>query len=377
MATERTLFAMPETAIGEWSTVVTMTTITSPHCTCIYLPSSEPSLSYVCGRLLSSLCAGRNPSSLQPPVTFCQGKTGPDILLATPLLVLLQGSSLMSVGATSCLDCRDNWDCFWHLQVCTYVCCADFLCHICLYCLPSHSYTTFCTSCYWLTLTHPLVTLTVTHSFSLAHLSHSQSLSCPTLSHSLSLTHLSHSHSPTCHTLTHPLVTLSLTHLSHSQSLTCHTLPHPLFTLSPTFHTLTHPLVTLSLTHLSHSHSLVTLSLTNALSHSLSSGFRLKGRDVHSAGIATHFVGKDKVSMSACQHVSTSARQHISMSACQHVSTSARQHVSMSARQHVSMSACSCPLQQPLALYSCVRSLANLHLGDIRIVESCNSHIAV
>ena len=122
VATERTLFAMPETAIGEWSTVVTMTTITSPHCTCIYLPSSEPSLSYVCGRLLSSLCAGRNPSSLQPPVTFCQGKTGPDILLATPLLVLLQGSSLMSVGATSCLDCRDNWDCFWHLQVCTYVC---------------------------------------------------------------------------------------------------------------------------------------------------------------------------------------------------------------------------------------------------------------
>ena len=77
-----------------------------------------------------------------------------------------------------------------------YIGCADFLCHFCLYCLLSHSFTTFCTSCYWLTLPHPLVTLSLAHS----------------------------------------------------------------------------------------------------LSHSLSSGFRLKGRDVHAAGIATHFVGKDKVS---------------------------------------------------------------------------------
>lgn len=90
------------------------------------------------------------------------------------------------------------------------------------------------------------------------------------------------------------LSTISHTHshypvMDSPPSLACHT-HYPCLACNCTSNALSYSLSP---------HSLSPSLLPHSLSPppSLSLGFRLKGRDVHSAGIATHFVAKDKVSV--------------------------------------------------------------------------------
>lgn len=140
----------------------------------------------------------------------------------------------MSVEATFFPGCRDTWECFWHLQVLCAHHCTTGGCGTPPTASFLPSHTHILTILLRTHLPHSLVTLTILASHVIA------------LSNALSYSLSPHSLSP------------SLSPHSLSPSL----LPH---SLSPP--------------------------------PSLSLGFRLKGRDVHSAGIATHFVAKDKVSV--------------------------------------------------------------------------------
>lgn len=85
---------------------------------------------------------------------------------------------------------------------------------------------------------------------------------------------------------------LQVPYIAVLQSVTL-TLSTTLVYLLTPAHPLTISLIPLTLSCL----LLLVTRLTVTHSLPLSSGFRLKGRDVHSAGIATHFVAKDKVSI--------------------------------------------------------------------------------